>query len=163
MASELSHIELANRNHSALEYLLNGGEASHPEWVVTIAFYKAVHVVEAVFAHKMRTHSQSHDSRMKALKTADGEIFKPFKKLYSASTVARYLCDLGPVMANRIEGSGTSAHAVSYKCFSEYISSEDIRQKLLRRCLDVVEQKAVSQLSDDAKGRLKRTVHLLGE
>lgn len=45
MATELEHIELANRNHEALRVLL-AADDDHPEWVATIAFYKALQILE---------------------------------------------------------------------------------------------------------------------
>lgn len=58
MASELVHIELASRNHRTLLYLLEKHD-DPPEWVTTVAFYKAVQVVEAVFAARSRFHMQA--------------------------------------------------------------------------------------------------------
>ena len=46
MPSEKSHIGVANDNHATLEYLLKEPD-NHLAWIGTVAFYKALHVVEA--------------------------------------------------------------------------------------------------------------------
>ena len=48
MATESDHISLANHNHGLLLHLLAHG--GYPDWAATVGFYKAVHIVEAVFA-----------------------------------------------------------------------------------------------------------------
>jgi hypothetical protein len=66
MANETDHIKLANRNHDILHSLIDEGRFM--DWAVTTAFYKAVHIVEAVFANDLHTHSTSHTEREKTLK-----------------------------------------------------------------------------------------------
>ena len=63
MANEASHIALANRNHDALGALLNASD-EHPEWVATIAFYKALQIVEAAFATAGHGHGHGHSKRL---------------------------------------------------------------------------------------------------
>jgi len=67
VANEADHISLANKNHAALTLLLSDHE-QHPEWIATIAFYEAVHVVEAVFHHQSKHDSRNHDERRDRLK-----------------------------------------------------------------------------------------------
>lgn len=50
MPTEADHIALANKNHDVLQHLMQDPER-FPEWIVTTAFYKAVQLVEAVFAN----------------------------------------------------------------------------------------------------------------
>ncbi|MEX2286504.1 MAG: hypothetical protein WD648_05390 [Planctomycetaceae bacterium] len=93
MATPADHIALANRNHDALCLLLPHAETC-PEWIATIAFYKAVHIVEAVFAIVLSEHSHSHDDRIDRLKRPQFEIlFIDYRPLYAASVIARYLED----------------------------------------------------------------------
>jgi hypothetical protein len=73
MASPAEHIALANRCHHTLYYLLSE-PAEHSEWIATIAYYKALHVVEAVLASRRLT-GWSHASRLNHLKTVTE--FKP--------------------------------------------------------------------------------------
>lgn len=88
MSHEADHLELANRNHDTLLYLVQG-EKRHSEWIATVAFYKAVHIVEAVFHTHAGKHSNGHDTRIDRLKHPDyEEIFKAYRPLYAASLVA---------------------------------------------------------------------------
>ncbi len=68
MASDLDHIRLANHNHDLMLHLLQSGRFG--DWATTAAFYKAVHIVEAVFAADMGKHSTSHVDRELTLKIA---------------------------------------------------------------------------------------------
>lgn len=151
MASELDHIALANKNHLVLELLLDQSPP-HPEWSATLAFYKAVHVVEAVFANCDRTHSNGHDDRLKRLKSRKyNPIFLHFRPLYVASLIARYLVDTG---SRRVYDHVSSAP--SYSSFEDYMSSEDVKKRLIEKRLRGVESASVSLLSIDAARDLKR-------
>jgi hypothetical protein len=48
MSTEAEHLALANRNQAALDHLLSD-TARCSEWVAVVAFYKSLHVAEAVF------------------------------------------------------------------------------------------------------------------
>ncbi|GAG19462.1 unnamed protein product, partial [marine sediment metagenome] len=62
------HLLLAARNHRTLKFLHPEME-THPEWVCTVAFYRALQLVEAVFSNeKPPLHSNTHFSRELALK-----------------------------------------------------------------------------------------------
>ncbi len=50
MASEAEHIDLASSNQNLIDHLIH--ENAFHDWLATVAFYKAIHVVEAVFANK---------------------------------------------------------------------------------------------------------------
>jgi hypothetical protein len=91
MASEKDHIALANRNQQLLDHLI--GENSFPDWITTVAFYKAIHVVEAVFANHLSRHSTSHAHREETLSrfTAFEHIAKNFSHLLNESRNYRYL------------------------------------------------------------------------
>lgn len=58
MASEAAHLAKADSNQSFLETI--GDE--YPDWLAIVAFYKAVHLVEALFAKEGR-QSKSHYGR----------------------------------------------------------------------------------------------------
>lgn len=91
MASSSNHIALANKNQLALNVLVLDGTI-HPEWVATIAFYKAIHVVEAACRKLGQRHTHSHKSRLSLVsaKTELQPIYKHFRILYVASCIARY-------------------------------------------------------------------------
>ena len=124
----------------------------HAEWVATIAFYKAVQIVEAVFANHLKLHSQSHDSRIGELKRpVFADLFIAYRPLYAASLVARYLedsssrkCDLNPKPKQK------------YNTFSQYRSPEHVLGKLVKGRLQSLEQHAIQFLSEPARECLKR-------
>lgn len=139
MASEKDHIRLANRNHDALVALLNDGRFL--DWATTVAFDKAVHVVEAAIANSWHAHSTSHLDRERTLKAPRYKpIFKSYGHLFAASRVARYLED------------GTEG---SFGTFSDYLSDDNVRE-LVRKHLYGVEQNAIPMLSGTARSDLKR-------
>lgn len=140
MARESDHIRLANRNHDALLHLI-GDSMRSPEWITTIAFYKAIHVVEAVFAvHNW--HSTSHDKREMALKANPYKgIWNNYSHLLSASKVARYLADS--------RGDG-------YSQFSDLFSAAQVKKKLVAKRLYGVEQNAMAFLSAASRSQLKQ-------
>ena len=137
MAKAGDHIAIANRNHATLLYLLDDSD-THLEWVVTVAFYKAVHVAEAVFDTCGGGHSTSHENRLTALKQRFGGIFVPFKHLYNASRVARYLVDLN--------GNG-------FRSFSDFMDKATVRT-LIRKKLHLMEQQSILLLDDATKKSL---------
>ena len=137
MAKAADHIAIANRNHATLLFLLNDSDA-HLEWVVTVAFYKAVHVAEAVFDSWGGVHSTSHENRLASLKSRFGTIFVPFKHLYNASRVARYLVDL--------DGKG-------FRSFTDFMDKDTVRT-LIRKKLHTVEQQSILHLDDATKKSL---------
>lgn len=85
MASEAAHLAKADSNQSFLETI--GDE--YPDWLAIVAFYKAVHLVEALFAKEGR-QSKSHYGRNMHLKKNHKEIWKSFSPLFGASKLLRY-------------------------------------------------------------------------
>jgi hypothetical protein len=151
MATELEHIELANRNHEALRALL-GAADDHPEWVATIAFYKALQILEATFASKGLGHSHGHSKRLEIIQDARNgyaSLCRHYEALLEASEVARYLG------ARNTGGSG-------YSKFSDYMSMHEVRENLIKKRLMNVEMHARQFLSEDAKRLLKQCRDLLG-
>lgn len=140
MATELEHIELANRNHDALRALLHAAD-EHPEWVATIAFYKALQILEATFAARGLGHSHGHAKRLEIIQDVTNgyaNLCKHYEALMEASEVARYL------------GARTGAGS-GYSRFSDYMSMSDVRDKLIKKRLLNVEMHARQFLTDDAK------------
>jgi hypothetical protein len=150
MSLEAHHIALASRNQDVLEYLLQDVDRC-TEWIATTAFYKALHVVEAVFANDPNVrHTYKHEVRLDTLKQYRKyqSIHKRFRVLWSASTVARYLVDQGQ---QKPQG---------YTCFADYIKPDRIRLDLLDLYLLPFESEAVQLLSPAAKGALVRYVSI---
>jgi len=90
MATEADHISLANSNQLLIDHLIEVND--FPDWLTTVSFYKAVHVVEAVFANDLHYHSSSHTNREDRMKrTAKFEsIFKNYSHLLTESRTFRY-------------------------------------------------------------------------
>jgi hypothetical protein len=59
MPTMAEHIELANRNQAVLDYLLKD-IALCAETIAVTAFYKSLHVMEAVFHHQEKRHFHGH-------------------------------------------------------------------------------------------------------
>ncbi|MDD4892077.1 MAG: hypothetical protein PHU85_19315 [Phycisphaerae bacterium] len=94
MGTEAEHLKRAQKNGRAIEYLLLK-LGDHPEWVATIAFYKALHLVDALLYHEFQAHGGNHDNRDRQIKTNHrySHIAKFYGQLLRASLLARYLDD----------------------------------------------------------------------
>jgi len=142
MATESDHIALANKNHAVLMHLLADVD-KFPEWVSVAAFYKAVQIVEAVFVHKHDRCGHGHQQRLSRLKSYGyKELYKHYRALWSASSVARYLYD-------------TASHK-AYSSFTDYLPADRVEKGIVKRRLHGVECEAVGLLSQKGKAALKR-------
>jgi hypothetical protein len=130
VAEETVHLQVANRNQATLQALL-GDLRQHAPWIATIAFYKALHIVEAVFAndplvghcsdHGIRLHTLKHERKYEAL-------YRHFSPLYRLSLVARYLED----------GVDPALHST----FETYVAYDRLVSVFLLHQLHQVEQSA---------------------
>ena len=82
-------------NNAALQYLLLRID-DFPQWVITVAFYKALHIVEAMFAADSKSKKKdtdNHETRNRLLKTERRyqQIWSHYRVLWNDSLVARYL------------------------------------------------------------------------
>src|SRR5579859_3330506 len=90
MATENEHRQQAEHNQRFLDSF---DHARFPDWCVTVAFYKAVHLVEMLFANKNRSAgSGSHTNRNQILKRHYVSIWRNYRPLYEFSRTARYWC-----------------------------------------------------------------------
>ena len=113
-----------------------------PEWVATIAFYKALHLVEAVFIHnKEVSHRQTHDSRNKVLKETNiyKKINKHYSPLYRISLIARYM----------------QADGQTEPSFTRYMPPKKVQNEVLGHHLHQVQVAARKFLSARAKALLE--------
>src|SRR5271157_723108 len=146
MSSEAEHIAIANRNQGVLEYLLKD-PSTCAEWVAVVAFYKALHVVEAVFSrHATVGHIHNHHTRLETLRREPqyGLLYRTYRVLWSASIVARYLED-----RSSDSGGGSSR---MYSRFEDYLPIRDLRPMLLNRFLVSFEGTAAGFLTPDCGG-----------
>lgn len=146
MANQNDHLAQAARFIKTIDYLkLKIDE--HSEWVATVAFYAALHFIEAAFlTHGANIHSHDHAQRFKTLMNlaaldpkyqADySNIYKKFQSLYTASSVARYLVAKQP--ASRKTGTARKVPA-EYSSFKDFLSPKDVEKQLLDDCLKTIE------------------------
>lgn len=87
MSTARDHKRKAAHNQNFLEAI---DKKLFPDWFVAVAFYKAVHLVEALFASQDTKHSGNHRERHDLLKTKYPTIWKDYLPLYSQSRRARY-------------------------------------------------------------------------
>lgn len=92
MAGIDDHLQQWMSNRTLLEKIPD----EWPDWMATIAFYAAVHAVEAVFALD-NVHSNGHDARNLRLKRVNKYSFLHlnFQPLFNAAFNARYHCKRG--------------------------------------------------------------------
>ena len=129
MPDESSHLVLANHNQDLLDRLVAEVDR-FPDWTATVAFYKALHVVEAALAcENPRRHGMDHSHRERILKSDNKyrNIYKHYRVLYTASMVARYM-----------EDEKTS--------FTNYLTPTQVIGTLLRYRLHEVEKSASGKL-----------------
>ena len=129
MPNEKSHLSLANHNQDLLDKLV-AEIKEFPDWVATVAFYKALHVVEAAFACENPVrHGTDHPTRERILKSEKKyeHIYRHYRVLYAASMVARYMQD------NQTD-------------FTSYLEPQAVIDTLLRHRLHEVEKSALRRM-----------------
>ena len=141
MAASQNHIALANKNQDALEFVSRG---THDEWIATIAFYKAIHLVEAACRNLGSKHCHSHKTRLELMqvKMELKPIYGHFRVLYQASCVARYLHNHDSKM--------------DYRSFGDYISSGQAYKLLVEGRLKSVEDGLLAHLDSKDRESLSR-------
>lgn len=93
MAPTEDHLEKAEHNERFADFLYEA-KPDFYDWVVTGAFYSAVHYVEAALARRQH-HSQSHQQRDEGVRLHLRTIYHPYRQLKDLSMRARY--QLAPV------------------------------------------------------------------
>jgi hypothetical protein len=86
MGTETEHKEKADHNQRFLETI---DPENYGDWVVTVCFYKALHLVEMLLARDGR-HSDNHRARHDTLKREYQDIWRQYLPLYTQSRRARY-------------------------------------------------------------------------
>jgi hypothetical protein len=88
MATPDQHQAQADHNQRFFETIR---PSEFPDWAATVAFYKAVHLVEKMLRIRGQ-RSGSHTRRNNLLKTQYLPVWRHYKALYSFSRLARYWC-----------------------------------------------------------------------
>ncbi len=120
MPSKNAHEAMADRCQATIDFLLSDRD-QHSEWIAVVSFYRALHLVEMLFAALGVTHSRNHESRESVLKTNRKyeNIWKHYRVLWSVSTNARYLS--------------------TRESFSDYMSPEKVENEIVKHRLRQVE------------------------
>ena len=134
MPTEQAHIEVARVNQTTLEYLLCK-LVDHSPWVATVAFYKALHVAEAVFARNPEVgHCADHLTRNRTLKAKYGGMWRHYRLLWSLSCLARYLAD----------------GEKEIRSFTDYMKPDDVKAVVVDSHLVGVQRAAAAYLSAES-------------
>jgi hypothetical protein len=88
MATDSEHQRQARHNR---EFLDGIDSKKFPDWVAVVAFYTAVHLVQALFSLS-GDRCRSHRQRNELLRQKFPAIWKHYHPLYSFSRLARYWC-----------------------------------------------------------------------
>ena len=94
MASPDAHITKAIHNIQTISLLAK--DLTKKDWIVTVAFYSALHIVDTVLFHTQKgyqQHGQSHDKRESIIKSDSRfqKIWDCYRPLLNQSIIARYL------------------------------------------------------------------------
>jgi len=128
-----AHEEAATRNQTVLDCLLMNYDSSPDDfahWVITVAFYKALHLVEGIFymdgllSHEKRPfHSKEHKERNQRLKNIKRfeHLWKHYRPLFEASMVARYLYDPHSDMEQTDLSTYLSGNSIRHKFIEHYL------------------------------------------
>jgi len=116
--TEQDHLALAVHNQETIDFLLTGGDR-FPDWVSTVAFYKAIHLIEALIAKEFNTHGVDHKGRRAILKAHNryANIYRQYMALEEAANIARYLCDYNG--------------GRSFRTFTDYCAMADVKSNIL--------------------------------
>ncbi|MEK6238848.1 MAG: hypothetical protein N2C14_29385 [Planctomycetales bacterium] len=133
MPTKAAHIATAKQNQRLIDHFTDIDEDFSP-WTAVVAFYKAVHVVETLFAcdsNAPEKHTDGHTRRNDLLRRTKRyqNIWKHYRPLFQASMIARYL----------------NADSNSDDVFSRYMSREKVKETLVDHHLKQV-QKSVEKL-----------------
>jgi len=99
MPQETDHIRQARHNAQFLSTL---GCTPYPDWAITVAFYTAIHLVEAHFARR-NIDSFDHRNRRSRVSNHLQQIAPDYRLLENECRLARYECrQLTPADAARV-------------------------------------------------------------
>jgi hypothetical protein len=131
MPSKDAHLSAARENQLAIEHLCKVDQ--FPGWVTTVAFYKALHVIEALFAVDgagAAGHTDRHEQRNTLLKKTKRyqQLWKFYRPLYQASLVARYLRE--------------NQNVPTYEVFAKYMPPDVVKGRVLGHYLKQIEKSA---------------------
>lgn len=84
------HIEKGNHNHRVLHHYFLKHIKTCPGWICIIAFYSALHYVDAFLLRKHGKHNLHHEERNSDVSILIPDIDVEYLRLYNYGNVARY-------------------------------------------------------------------------
>ena len=125
MPNEQDHLRLAEKNKQVVVFLCQRID-QFSDWVTCVAFYQALHLVEAVLARD-KIHGRDHSTRQKILQQTPRykKIAQHYRPLYMASLAARYLHD--------------PREDTEYSTFFDCMTPEQVKQDILGHHLKQIE------------------------
>lgn len=106
MGTVQEHRNKYTENKEILDTLFDANNKRHCNWIATICFYTAVHMVESKLAKEKNVHSRSHREREDNM--CDKGLFSNkvrlmYKQMENNSKTARYLPNnISPTIANQM-------------------------------------------------------------
>lgn len=137
MPDKKAHLERAAANQTTIDYLVNE-ISDHSPWVATVAFYKSLHLVEAVFATE-NNHCPDHTVRTARM--------KPHQKLQHVYDFYRQLSEISEV-ARYMKGNKTD--------FQAYMPESRVRSEILGHFLRRLESAILKMLTPKKKAKSKK-------
>jgi hypothetical protein len=88
-----THRQQAEHNREIIAHLQQGGDV-YLDWVVTVLFYTALHLVDQVLYHNARLNPRNHRQRHAAIanEPALAPIYGDYRELEHQSRRSRYEC-----------------------------------------------------------------------
>ncbi|MEI6541845.1 MAG: hypothetical protein WCO86_20315 [Planctomycetota bacterium] len=138
MPNKDSHLRIVHENTAAINWVRQA-QPPMPQWVVTIAFYKALHIIEAVFAADKKSpirHADDHAQRNDVLRREPrySHLWKHYRPLWNDSLIARYLQG----------NTGTD----TYSGFADYMPLIEVEKKHLNHNLVQIVRTARTLIGD---------------
>lgn len=141
MPNEDTHVATAKHCHDVLNHL--DQEDKFCDWVAVLAFYKGLHIVDAVLWNDSdKSHGVRHGIRLNKLKRTRRykDIYKRFQRLHHAAQIARYLRPPG-------NDDGPAQGDDTFTAFDQYMNAEQVRETLVGEKLKEMIQHARNFLS----------------
>jgi hypothetical protein len=131
MADKAVHLSASTRNQAMLGHL-RPSIAENSDWISVVAFYKALHLIEALFNHDGVGPSANHEIREGILKRTRRyqQIYTFYRPLWEASLAARYLCVGG----------------YEYPAFKDYMTPDQVENVVIGHYLLQLEKSVMKLL-----------------
>lgn len=105
MPKSLEHEKKYLENKHIIDTVLHEKDKEHCNWVSTICFYAALHIIEMQLALDS-IHSKDHVNRennMRNCQRISKKVIAQYKQMYTTSILARYEAgSVGPTIANQM-------------------------------------------------------------